>query len=79
MTRSFVDSSFLKTNSKPAGDSSRKRVWLYLIAANVSLIALGDAIYLTTKDLTGESLRCTIVSGRSEVLSSKYAHIDSFR
>src|SRR5437667_6557378 len=49
--------------------------WPYLIAALVSLIGLGDAIYLTVQDLTGQSLRCTIVSGCSEVLSSKYAHI----
>ena len=60
-----------------AGDSSRKTVWLYLIAAIISLIGLGDAIYLTIQDLTGESLRCTIISGCSEVLSSKYAHIGS--
>src|SRR5881392_2958521 len=51
--------------------------WPYLIAALVSLIGLGDAIYLTIQDLTGQSLRCTIVSGCSEVLSSKYAHIGS--
>ena len=52
--------------------------WPYLIAALVSLIGLGDAIYLTVQDLTGQSLRCTIVSGCNEVLSSPYAHIGSF-
>lgn len=51
--------------------------WPYLIAALLSLIGLGDAIYLTIQDLTGQSLRCTIVSGCSEVLSSPYAHIGS--
>jgi len=56
-------------------DSSKKIIWLYLIAAIVSLIGLGDAIYLTIQDITGESLRCTIISGCSEVLSSKYAHV----
>jgi uncharacterized membrane protein len=60
-----------------AGDSSKKIVWLYLIAAIVSLIGLGDAIYLTIRDIAGESLRCTIIAGCSEVLSSKYAHIGS--
>lgn len=60
-----------------AVDASKKTVWLYLIAAIISLIGLGDAIYLTIRDLTGESLRCTIISGCSEVLSSKYAHIGS--
>jgi len=60
-----------------AGDSSKKIVWLYLIAAVASLIGLGDAIYLTIQDITGQSLRCTIISGCSEVLSSKYAHVGS--
>jgi uncharacterized membrane protein len=41
----------------------------------VSLVGLGDAIYLTVQDLTGQNLRCTIISGCSEVLGSKYAHI----
>src|SRR6266496_1647334 len=58
-------------------DSQSKVAWPYLIAALVSLIGLGDAIYLTIQDVTGASLRCTIVSGCSEVLSSKYAHIGS--
>ena len=55
--------------------SQPKIVWSYLITALLSLIGLADAIYLTVQDLTGQSLRCTIVSGCSEVLSSKYAHI----
>ena len=56
-------------------DSQRPIVWTYLIAALVSLIGLADAIYLTVQHLTGQSLRCTIVSGCSEVLSSEYAHV----
>ena len=59
-------------------DSRQDISWPYLIAALVSLIGLGDAIYLTVQDLTGQSLRCTIVSGCNEVLSSPYAHIGSF-
>jgi uncharacterized membrane protein len=51
--------------------------WIYSIAALVSLVGLGDAIYLTIEDLSGESLRCTIISGCSEVLSSPYSHIGS--
>jgi uncharacterized membrane protein len=51
--------------------------WAHLIAALVSLIGLGDAIYLTVQHLTGASLRCTIISGCSEVLSSPYSHIGS--
>jgi len=59
-------------------ESHQNISWPYLIAALVSLIGLGDAIYLTVQDLTGQSLRCTIVSGCNEVLSSPYAHIGSF-
>ena len=49
--------------------------WTYLIAALVSLIGLGDALYLTVQHITGASLRCTIISGCSEVLSSPYAQV----
>ena len=49
--------------------------WSYLIVAAVSLVGLGDAIYLTVKHISGESLRCTIVTGCSEVLSSPYAQL----
>ena len=59
------------------GNASRQFVWPYLIAALVSLVGLGDAIYLTIQDVTGQSLQCTIIAGCSEVLSSKYAHIGS--
>lgn len=46
---------------------------LYVTAAVVSLIGLADAIYLTVEHVTGQSVRCTIVAGCSEVLSSQYA------
>ena len=46
---------------------------LYATAAVVSLIGLADAIYLTVEHVTGQSVRCTIVAGCSEVLSSQYA------
>src|SRR5205814_5754137 len=61
----------------PSESSPKKLAWLYLIAAILSLGGLADAIYLTVQDITGASLRCTIISGCSEVLSSKYAHIGS--
>ena len=60
-----------QTNSLPPSSIS----WTYLIAALLSLIGLGDGIYLTVQHLTGASLRCTIVSGCSEVLSSPYAQV----
>ena len=40
-----------------------------------SLVGLGDAVYLTVQHLTGQSVRCTIVTGCSAVLSSQYAAI----
>ena len=61
----------------PSESFPKKLAWLYLIAAILSLGGLADAIYLTVQDLTGASLRCTIISGCSEVLASKYAHIGS--
>ena len=58
--------------TKPPGS-----VWLYLIAALLSLVGLADSIYLTVEHLTGQTLRCTVISGCSEVLSSPYSHIGS--
>lgn len=55
--------------------TQKRSALLYGIAAAVSLIGLGDAIYLTVQHITGESVRCTITSGCSEVLSSRYAAI----
>jgi len=46
---------------------------LFVAAALVSLLGLADAIYLTVEHVTGQSVRCTIVAGCSEVLSSQYA------
>jgi uncharacterized membrane protein len=49
--------------------------WSNIIIALLALVGLGDSLYLTVQDLTGQTLRCTIVSGCSEVLSSPYAHL----
>jgi uncharacterized membrane protein len=56
---------------------SARVVWPFILAAFLSLVGLADAIYLTVEHLTGASLRCTIISGCSEVLSTSYAHIGS--
>ncbi|MDQ2937621.1 MAG: vitamin K epoxide reductase family protein [Acidobacteriota bacterium] len=48
---------------------------LYGSAAFVSLIGLADSLYLTVEHLSGRSVRCTIVMGCSEVLSSPYASV----
>jgi uncharacterized membrane protein len=58
-----------------SADSQQPVTWSHAVTALLSLVGLGDALYLTVQDLTGQSLRCTIVSGCSEVLSSPYAHI----
>src|SRR5882672_12553029 len=57
--------------------ASKRFAWGYFISALLSLIGFADALYLTIQHLTGESLRCTIISGCSEVLSSPYAQIGS--
>ncbi len=46
---------------------------LYIAAALLSLLGLADALYLTVEHVTGQSVKCTIISGCSEVLSSPYA------
>ena len=63
------------TANAPADRAGKPFAWTYLITALVSLIGLADALYLTVQHLTGQSLRCTIVSGCSEVLSSPYSQI----
>jgi uncharacterized membrane protein len=46
---------------------------IYAVAALLALLGLADAIYLTVEHVTGQSVRCTIIAGCSEVLSSSYA------
>ena len=46
---------------------------IYALAALLSLFGIADALYLTIEHITGQSVRCTITSGCSEVLSSPYA------
>ncbi len=45
------------------------------LAALLSLVGLADAVYLTVEHLAGRSVRCTVTSGCSEVLSSSYATV----
>ena len=56
----------------------RRAAILYSVAAFVALTGLADAIYLTVEHLTGQSVRCTITSGCSEVLSSPYATVRGY-
>ena len=71
--------------SQPVADATRNDVaakrssptkrstYIYAAVAVISLLGLADATYLTIEHVTGQSVRCTIVAGCSEVLSSKYA------
>lgn len=61
--------------SPPVLPTQQSILWKYLIVAGVSLVGLGDAIYLTIEHITGATLRCSIISGCSEVLSSPYAQV----
>lgn len=63
----------LDESTKPK--RARPIALLYSAAAIVSLIGLVDSIYLTVEHVSGRSVRCTIVSGCSEVLSSSYASV----
>ncbi|HKZ79439.1 MAG TPA: vitamin K epoxide reductase family protein [Pyrinomonadaceae bacterium] len=69
---SLVDTSQQTTNLK---NSVLGGPIIYGVAALVSLVGLFDAIYLTIGHVTGRSLRCTIVTGCDEVLSSPYATV----
>jgi uncharacterized membrane protein len=53
--------------------SLRRISLLYGLAMLISLVGLGDAVYLTVHHLTGQSVRCAVSSGCSAVLSSAYA------
>jgi uncharacterized membrane protein len=57
---------------------SRRAATLHSVTALVALIGLADSMYLTVEHLTGQSVRCTVISGCSEVLSSPYATIHGY-
>ena len=70
----------MSSESLPASaevTAKRKKVLLIVIAI-LSLGGLADAIYLTIEHITGQSVRCTIISGCSEVLSSSYAVVGGY-
>src|SRR6476619_2998430 len=55
----------------------REKILVILIAL-LALCGMADALYLTVEHITGESVKCTIIHGCSEVLSSPYAVIGGF-
>jgi uncharacterized membrane protein len=58
--------------------ASKRGTLLYTLIAVLSLFGLADAIYLTIEHITGQSVRCTIIAGCSEVLSSSYAVVAGY-
>lgn len=63
------------TTAENSSASPKRAAYFYAAVAVVSLLGLADAIYLTIGHITGQTVRCTIVAGCSEVLSSPYAMI----
>jgi uncharacterized membrane protein len=53
----------------------RHPAMVYGPAMLISLIGLADSVYLTVQHLTGRSVKCTVTSGCSAVLSSSYATV----
>ena len=60
-------------NLPPAGSRSRRQI--YRIAMFVSLIGLGDSVYLAVQHVAGRSVRCFAAAGCSSVLSSHYSAV----
>ena len=58
--------------------TAKRRNLLFIVIAVLSVCGLADAIYLTVEHITGQSVRCTIVAGCSEVLSSSYAVVGGY-
>src|ERR1043166_6548420 len=58
--------------------TAKRKNLLFIVIAVLSLCGLADAIYLTIEHITGQSVRCTIVAGCSEVLSSSYAVVGGY-
>lgn len=57
-----------------AGPSLRSTL-LDAAAALLALVGVADSVYLTIQHLLGNTLRCTLTSGCSEVLGSPYASL----
>jgi uncharacterized membrane protein len=55
-------------------EAGRGRALDWLVAL-VALVGLADASYLTAEHLSGNSVRCMIVSGCDEVLQSSYSTV----
>ncbi|MBV8858511.1 MAG: hypothetical protein JOZ02_16375 [Acidobacteria bacterium] len=61
-------------SSEAIEEGGRGRAWDAAVAL-VALAGVADATYLTVEHLTGQSVRCMVVSGCDEVLQSSYATV----
>ncbi len=68
----------MSQNETDQANVSRRAIVLYAAVALVSLVGLGDSIYLTVEHPAGRSVPCTIVAGCGEVLSSSYASVGGY-
>jgi uncharacterized membrane protein len=59
---------------KALKSGARGLLWDVVIAL-VALVGMCDATYLTIEHMAGRSVRCMIVTGCDEVLSSRYATV----
>ena len=64
----------MEQNATEQGAAGRGRAW-DVVAAVLALAGLLDASYLTAEHLSGNSVRCMIVTGCDEVLQSSYSTV----
>ena len=65
----------MSVDSTRKGEARARSVWWDAAAAVFALVGLTDALYLTIEHLSGQSVRCMIVTGCDEVLQSSYATV----
>lgn len=62
-------------DAAPASGTPLRATLLDAAAALLALVGVADSVYLTVQHLLGNTLRCTLTSGCSEVLGSPYASV----
>lgn len=63
----------MENEAENISQPTRFKISIPAVAALITLIGLGDAIYLTIHHLSGEQVPCSIVQGCEMVLTSEYA------
>ena len=65
----------MRTDAGAAARPPLRATLLDAAAALLALVGVADSVYLTIQHLLGNTLRCTVTSGCSEVLGSPYASL----